>query len=101
MSIIIYSKNNCSYCEKAKKLLNELKNKHNITYSEISLNKSIDPMYYDTTVSMLKAKYNHNTFPFIIINDKFIGGCIDLEKIHYTGYLFKLLNINDVISDDF
>jgi|APCry1669192647_1035423.scaffolds.fasta_scaffold32007_1 glutaredoxin len=101
MSILIYSKNDCNYCEKAKKLLNDLKSQYNITYSEISLNKSIDPMYYDTTVSMLKAKYNHNTFPFIIINDNFIGGYTDLEKIYSTGYLFKLLSINDETFVDF
>lgn len=89
-SVIIYSKNNCIYCKKAKGFLNEL----NISYMEILLDKENDLINYTSTVQELKQKYNHSTFPFIIINDVFIGGYMDLENAYNTNYLHKLLNLN-------
>ena len=96
-SVVIYSKNNCVYCEKAKTLLNNA----NIPYDEILLDKEKNEEHYTKTVVELKEKYNHNTFPFIIVNDKFLGGYTELENAYYTFYLHKLLNISIGIENDF
>ena len=92
MSIIIYSKKECPYCVKAKDLLKSL----NLEYNETIMDPSTDD--YKQTVDGLKEKYNHKTFPFIIINNEFIGGFKELENANNTMYLQKLLNItiNDV-----
>lgn len=87
MSVIIYSKNNCIYCKKSKELLEKL----NIPYNEILLNKDDDT--YTLIVSDLLKKYNQKTFPFIIINEIFIGGYTELENAYNTSYLHKLLNL--------
>lgn len=98
MSVIIYSKNNCIYCQKSKELFKKL----NIPYNEILLNKDDDNDTYTLTVSELINKYNHKTFPFIIINETFIGGYTELENAYNTLYLHKLLNLEvDNDNDDF
>lgn len=89
MSTIIYSKKNCIYCQKAKELLKNI----NINYTETLLDKENDLENYTKTVDHLKSKYNHSTFPFIIINDIFIGGFKELENAYNTSYLHQILNI--------
>jgi glutaredoxin len=92
-NVLIYSKNNCSYCTKSKQLLNSL----NIDFKEICLNPD-DKDYYDAIVNMLKNKYNHKTFPFIIVNNIFIGGYSELEQAYATNYLHKLLNLDSLVD---
>jgi glutaredoxin len=68
MKIEIYSKNNCVFCEKAKMRLKK----------------------YDPTVLMLDKDFNREsffkkfpnarTFPQIVINEKQVGGYLELEK---------------------
>lgn len=84
-NIIIYTKKECSYCVKAKQLLNDL----NLTYIETIMNPNNDD--YKKIVDTLKKKDYHNTFPFIIINDNFIGGFTELETANNTMYLQKIL----------
>jgi len=90
--LVIYSKENCSYCTKAKNFLNEL----NINYEEIKLNigKEDDIII----IKNLKETYNHNTFPFILIkgeSDVFIGGFNELQTAYNTMYIHKFVVIND------
>ena len=96
--ITVFSKDNCIYCKKTQFFLNEL----NIKYEQIKLdlNNSNDK----ETVFNLKTKYNHHTFPFIIINynlpdEIFIGGFSDLENSYNTMYLHKLINLTDINVD--
>ena len=68
MNVVIYSKNNCIFCNKAK----------------IRLKK------YNPRINMLGKDYTHDeffkkfpnakTFPQIVINNKNIGGYNELEK---------------------
>jgi len=68
MKVIIYSKNNCGYCDKAKIILQK----------------------YDPKIHMLNQDYtreefftkfpNAKTFPQIIINNEHVGGYHELEK---------------------
>lgn len=68
---IIYSKKNCSYCQKAKELLNN----NNMYYDE----KQLDPLLDKEFIEELKNTYNHFTFPFIFQNTNFIGGFTELN----------------------
>ena len=90
--ILIYSKNKCPYCVKAKNLLTSL----NIEFKETCLEPGNDN--YNETVDMLKQKYNHKTFPFIIVKNIFIGGYSELEHAYTTQYLHKLLNIESDVD---
>lgn len=67
---IIWSKNNCHYCDSAKKLL-ELKG---IAYEE----RKIGIDY--TKEQLLEAVPHAKTVPQIFINDEYIGGYTELAQ---------------------
>ena len=96
--IVIYSKKDCIYCQKAIKLLKSI----NVKYDEIKLN--IENKEHVEWIDELKRMYNHHTFPFITvklynsnngIEDRFIGGYIDLERAYNTMYLHTLVEVED------
>ncbi len=66
--VIIYSKDYCPYCVRAK----EFFRKKSIRFDEINISK--DPAAYEG----LKERTHHMTVPQIFINDNFIGGYTDL-----------------------
>ena len=68
MNIIIYSKNNCVFCNKAKIKLKKYNPKINM----------LDQDY--TSKEFFKKFPNAKTFPQIIINDKHIGTYNELKK---------------------
>lgn len=70
MNIKIYTINNCIFCKLAKDLLK----KNNIKYDETIINN-------DNIFEELKEKTKHKTLPQIFINEKFIGGYMELKKI--------------------
>lgn len=70
MNIIMYSKENCAFCVRAKKLLEN----NNLDYKEISIGKDIDR---DEFISLFP---DVKTVPHIIINDETIGGFTQLEE---------------------
>lgn len=72
--VIIYSKQGCPYCSRARQLLNN----NNISYKEIVLNPD-DPNYYEKR-NKLFVLANQKTFPIIYNGTNKIGGCSDLEK---------------------
>jgi glutaredoxin 3 len=79
--VIIYSKNNCPYCDHAKTLL---KSKQ-ITYTEIHVDENPAELEKMITLS------GRRTVPQIFINDQAIGGFDDLATLAKTGQLDKLL----------
>ncbi len=79
--IIIYTKDYCPYCKKAKTLLDIKKQK----YQEIDITN--DPKLQEE----VKAKTGRQTVPQIIINGKPIGGCDDMYALNDKGELDKLL----------
>lgn len=92
--ITVFSKENCIYCKKTQIFLHGL----NIDFKEIKL----DPNNSDDKekITELKIKYNHHTFPFIIVNynlldETFIGGFSNLEHSYNTMYLHKLTSLID------
>jgi glutaredoxin 3 len=69
-NVIIYTINNCIYCNLAK----ELFKKNNINYKEINVEKDIN--LFNDLLKLTGCK----TVPQIFINEKFVGGYNDLVK---------------------
>lgn len=68
--ILIYSKDDCSFCDKAKTLLKD----NNYSYREKNI---ADP---DVRQELLTILPDVKTVPQIFIDSKHIGGYTDLEK---------------------
>ena len=81
--ILIYSSYNCSYCDRAKKLLEE----KSINYREINIQDN--PTEREV---MLKKANGRRTVPQIFINEVHIGGFQELHKIVIEGNLEKYLS---------
>lgn len=79
--VIVYSKENCSYCRLAKDLLSMKK----IQFQEIRVDLDVNKLD-----EMLKLS-NRRTVPQIFINDKPIGGYDDLAALAKSGKLDDLL----------
>lgn len=77
MNIVIYGKESCPYCNKAKQLLDD----KNLSYTYIDV---IKEMTFNDLQS-LKRKMNMNTVPMIVINDKLIGGYRELSNLDLTA----------------
>lgn len=80
--IIMYTKENCSYCVRAKQLLAA----KNLTYQEIRVDQ--DPEQLEQMIQLSGRR----TVPQIFINDQAIGGYDDLFTLSQSGKLTDLLN---------
>lgn len=67
--IIVYTINNCGYCEAAKSLLKSL----NLPFQEINISND-----QQQRLDLL-ARTNHRTMPQVFINEQFIGGYTELK----------------------
>ena len=74
MKVLIYSKDDCPYCVKAKLLLQS----NNINYEEKIVGKDLTSEEYRTIVGS-----THKTVPGIFFDDKFIGGYDGLVEYIY------------------
>lgn len=81
-NIVIYTKENCPYCDWAKQLLDA---KH-LSYSEIRVD--LDPVKLEE----MKQRSQRRTVPQIFINDLSIGGFDDLSALAKSGELDKMLS---------
>lgn len=79
--VVVYSKENCPYCTKAKELLNA----RNIAFTEIRIDQDTSKLE-----EMLRLS-NRRTVPQIFINDQPIGGFDDLAALAKSGKLDGLL----------
>jgi len=70
MNVVIWSKNGCTYCEKAKALLKA----KNITFEERNINNGW------TKEQLLEAVPNARTVPQIFFDNELVGGFDDLTK---------------------
>lgn len=70
MKIEIYTKPQCIYCEMAKATFRL----QQVEYTEFKLDEDF------TRDEVLEKFEGHTTFPFIVIDDKFIGGYTDLTE---------------------
>ena len=78
---IIYTSYTCSYCYKAKSLLNTL----GIEYKEISIDMRPKIRKKMTAIS------GRTSVPQIWIDNLHVGGCDDLYELHEKGELAQLI----------
>ena len=80
--VVIYTGPLCNFCSAAKHLLNKKK----INYEEIDIG-------YDDKKreEMLKKSNGAKTIPQIFIEDKHVGGYVELKALENKGELDKLL----------
>ena len=80
--VVIYTGPMCNYCSAAKHLLNKKK----INYEEIDIG-------YDDKKreEMLKKSNGAKTIPQIFVEDKHIGGYVELKALDNKGELDTLL----------
>ncbi len=77
MAIVIYSKDECSFCDRARELLRS-QGKFFIEYK----------LERDFSRETIKALYpSAKTFPVITIDSQYIGGYNELSKLHEEGKL--------------
>lgn len=69
MEIIVYTINNCGYCEAAKELLR----RKNLNFRDVNLSGK-----QEETMELLR-KTAHRTFPQIFIDGSFVGGFNELK----------------------
>ncbi len=79
--IVIYTKDSCPYCVKAKALL-KMKN---AAFEEIKVTSD------DILQEMIKKSMGRRSVPQIFINDQSIGGCDDLYALNDQKKLDELL----------
>ncbi len=82
--VVIYTGPMCNYCSAAKHLLNKKK----VSYEEIDIG-------YDEKKreEMLKKSNGAKTIPQIFIEEKHIGGYVELKALENKGELDSLLGI--------
>jgi len=87
MKIVVYSKQNCTYCNKAKQLLKNLR----LDYTEKKLEEfeSVDEMLKDIGKKV-------RTMPQIKIDDKLVGGYnqlieffVEQGKVNFKGEIIS------------
>ncbi|MEJ7776267.1 MAG: glutaredoxin 3 [Sphingomicrobium sp.] len=84
MSIVeIYSKTFCSYCERAKRLLESKQ----VEFSEYSIDWDAGKRQ-----EMIQRSNGRTTVPQIFIGGRHIGGCSDLMALDSDGKLNALLD---------
>jgi glutaredoxin 3 len=79
--IIIYSKDPCPYCVRAKNLLR----RKGAEFTEIKITSD------EIKSEMINKSGGRMTVPQIFINEKHIGGCDDLHALDAAGKLDELL----------
>jgi glutaredoxin 3 len=80
-NIIIYTKDICPYCTKAKSLLQ----KKQVKFTEIKITNE------QLKAEMIAKAKGKLTVPQIFINDQHIGGCDDLYALESANKLDQLL----------
>lgn len=81
--ITLYTKDYCPYCDRAKRLLNEIGAK----YEEIDITHTPEVM------QELVKKSGLMTVPQIFADDKCLGGSDDIHRLHEEGKLLEELGL--------
>ena len=83
--IVVFSKSNCGYCDKAKRRLDRLNKKYHAV--ELDNNSNCPESNCERVIQNLILQTRMRTVPQIFIDGKLIGGYIDLEKLIESGKL--------------
>ncbi|WP_105188399.1 glutaredoxin 3 [Pseudoalteromonas sp. T1lg48] len=82
--VVLYSKEYCPFCQRAKALLD----KKGVTYTEYDI--GLQPELRDEMIARANGGY---TVPQIFIGEQHIGGCDDMMALEARGELNALLNV--------
>jgi thioredoxin reductase (NADPH) len=82
--VVVYSKDYCPYCVKAKELLKS----KGVSFEEIAVDVKLEEMDI-----MIEKSGGQRTVPQIFIDDFHVGGCDDLYELENKGELDSLLEI--------
>lgn len=82
MNITAYTLPTCSYCSSLKELFRRAK----VEYSEVMVRKDI------TTEEFQEKFPGVNVFPFVVIDDKVIGGLVETIKVFLEKELIEVPN---------
>jgi glutaredoxin len=74
----VYSKTDCSYCDKVKKLLEEVSANVKLVNCDEFL--EADKPAFLKAIEVL-AKKEHKTFPMVFMNSQFLGGFTETLKV--------------------
>lgn len=77
----MYTRQYCSYCVKAKRLLNDL----GTTFHEIPVDRNVQAL------QEMRQLSGRTSVPQIWIGDYHVGGCDELVALHQKGLLNSLL----------
>ena len=80
--VVVYTRNWCMYCVRAKRLLDDL----GVKYQEISVDGNAGAL------QEMMEKSQRRTVPQIWIGAFHVGGCDDLLGLHRSGKLVPLLS---------
>jgi thioredoxin reductase (NADPH) len=86
----VYTKDDCSYCEKAKDLLES----KGIDYEEYNVSGD-DELFEE----MVERADGRQTAPEIFVDDELIGGCDDLYELEEAGDLDAKLGLETAAAD--
>jgi len=84
VKIKLYTKSYCPFCHRAIEILKNL----NVDFENFEVNTMQNG---EEIYEKIKEKTGHQTVPQIFINDKFIGGCDELEELNESGELKELI----------
>lgn len=76
--VVIFSKTDCMFCQRAKKLFDEQKVKYHVI--ELDINSNCPNENCDQLTRSLMLQTRMRTVPQIFVNGSLIGGCMDLEQ---------------------
>ena len=81
-SVTIYTSFYCTYCRRAKRLLE----RKQVDYEEIRLDEDAEKR------KELVEKLNWRTVPMIFVNEQFIGGYDELSALERSGELDRMFS---------
>ena len=85
-SVVVYSKDYCPFCVKAKELLRS----KDVDFKEIAID-----IYPEERNLMIEKSGGRRTVPQIFIDDFHVGGCDDLFALENKGELDRLLGLDE------
>ena len=77
MHVVLYTYSTCSFCARAKALLDE----HGVRFDERSLDGD------RKTIARLEGLFGQRTMPYVMIDGEPIGGLKELERLAAEGEL--------------
>jgi glutaredoxin 3 len=87
--VVIFSLEDCTYCDKAKALLEPKVSSGDYQVHYLDGPRAIENS--EAVQDAIAAKYDHETMPAIFIHGEFIGGFSELQAKEDNGELAKLL----------